>query len=237
MSISNTIKERIKRLTEGTVVTFDNFSDCENKQAVALTLSRLKKEGVLERLEKGKYFIPKKTKFGTLGPSESSVLKSLLRGREGYISGLAAYNQLGLTTQVPNEITIVGSKYSRKTKIGRFQIKYVKGSAPIEKKSIMLLQILDAIKDIKKIPDTTIDESLKILKSKILSLNNFEKRKIITLSQYYRPSVQAIIGEILEEDGLRDEVKKLKENINPLTKFKYNFSKEILPLQESWNLA
>ena len=38
-----------------------------------------------------------------------------------------------------------------------------------------------------------------------------------------------MVGEVLEEDGL-EEVISLKKNLNPLTKFKLNISKEILEL-------
>ena len=128
MSISKIVKYRVGTLPEGSVISFSDFGDLDNLQAVALSLSRLKKSGVLKKLEKGKYYVPKKTKFGTLGPSDSSILKDLLiseNGMDSYISGVAAYNRLGLTTQVPNEVTIVGTRYSRKTQVGKLKVKYV----------------------------------------------------------------------------------------------------------------
>jgi hypothetical protein len=238
MSISRIVKERVNTLPEGSVISFSYFGDLDNLQAVALCLSRLKKSGVLEKLEKGKYYIPKKTKFGTLGPSDNLILNELLNSQSGvdsYISGVAAYNALGLTTQIPNEVTIVGRKYSRKAQIGKLKVKYVKGKAPVTKATVFLLQILDALNDIKKIPDTNINDSMKKLKEIILTLQITQKKNLIKLSQYYRPSVQALAGAVLEEDGLK-EAMSLKEKLNPLTKFKLNISKEILPLQESWNL-
>ena len=165
MNISSKVKQKIEALPEGAVITFDDFSELPNKRAVALCLSRLKKEGELERLEKGKYYIPKKTKFGTLGPSESSIIQGLLKGDEGsYISGVTAYNKLGLTTQVANEITIVGSKYNRKAIVGKIKVKYIKGKAPVNKQNILLLQILDAVNDVKKIimPDQEKDKQFNL---------------------------------------------------------------------------
>ncbi|MCP3929242.1 MAG: hypothetical protein GY705_09105 [Bacteroidetes bacterium] len=230
------MKQKIEALPEGAVITFDDFSELPNKRAVALCLSRLKKEGELERLEKGKYYIPKKTKFGTLGPSESSIIQGLLKGDEGsYISGVTAYNKLGLTTQVANEITIVGSKYNRKAIVGKIKVKYIKGKAPVNKQNILLLQILDAVNDVKKIPDTTVSSAIMILKRKIQSLSLYEKQEMIKLSQFYRPYVRAIVGEIFEEEGIK-EVEELRSSMNPLTFFKFNISKEILPLQKKWNL-
>lgn len=238
MSISKIVKERVSTLPEGSVISFSDFGDLDNLQAVALCLSRLKKSGILEKLEKGKYYIPKKTKFGTLGPSDNSILNELLSSEgevDSYISGVAAYNRLGLTTQIPNEVTIVGSKYNRKAQVGKLKVKYVKGKAPVTKSTVILLQVLDALNDIKKIPDTNINDSIKKLKAIILTLQITQKKKLIKLSQYYRPSVQALTGVILEEDGLKEAIS-LKDKLNPLTKFKLNISKEVLPLQESWNL-
>ena len=115
------------------------------------------------------------------------------------------------------------------------KIKYVKAKAPITKSTVILLQILDALNDIKRIPDSNINESMKKLKKIIVNLQIGQKRKLIKLSQYYRPSVQALAGVVLEEDGLKEAIS-LKEKLNPLTIFKLNISKEILALQESWNL-
>jgi len=238
MSISKIVKDRVDSLPEGSVISYSDFGDLDNLQAVALSLSRLKKSGVLEKLEKGKYYIPKKTKFGTLGPSDNSILNELLSSENGidsYVSGVAAYNKLGLTTQIPNEVTIVGSKYSRKTQVGKLKIKYVKGKAPITKSTVLLLQVLDALNDIKKIPDTNINKSMKKLKRIILDLQLSQKKKLIKLSLFYRPSVQALVGIVLEEDDLQ-EIGALKKKLNPLTKFKLNISKEILPLQANWNI-
>ncbi len=238
MSITKAVKDRVSKLPEGIIISFSDFVDIGNLQAVALCLSRLTKNGTLERLAKGKYYIPKKTKFGVLGPSDNSILNDLLNsesGMDSYISGVAAYNRLGLTTQVPNEVTIVGSRYSRKTQIGKLKIRYVKGKAPITKSSVILLQILDALSDIKKIPDTNINDSMKKIKELIIGLQLNQKKKLIELSSYYRARVQVLVGVVLDEDGFK-EVQLLKEKLNPLTKFKLNISKEILPLQESWNL-
>lgn len=237
-SISKIVKERIQSLPLGSVITFSDFNDLENAQAVALTLSRLKSKGLLSRLEKGKYYIPKKTKFGALGPSDNSILDGILNSNgkvEAYISGIAAYNKLGLTTQVPNVVTIVGNMYNRKAQIGKLKLKYIKAKAPVNSSTIQLLQVLDAINDIKKIPDASVNETMRKIKDIILGLNTTQKIKVIKLSRYYRPRVQAIIGEVLEEDGVV-EVQSLKKDLNPLTKFKLNISKKILPLQKAWNL-
>ena len=236
MSIFRKMKQKIKGLPKGAVITLEDFSELQNREAVALYLSRLKREGVIERLGRSKYYVPKKTKFGILGPSEFSVMKVLFKeDSSSYISGTMAYNKLGLTTQIPNEITIVGNRYNRRSRIGNIKVKYMKRKTPVCK-NVLILQILDAINDIKKIPNTTTNEVAKILKNKIQKLSLNEKKQMIDLSKYYRPFVRAIVGEILDEVKVR-EVRKLRSVMNPLTVFKIGVSEEIFPLKKAWNLV
>ena len=216
----------------------DEFGGLGSKKAIVLILNRLQKRGEIERLSKGKYYVPRKTKFGVLGPSEYSIVESLLKDDVGgYLSGAALYNELGLTTQMSNEITIVGKRYNRRVSVGKLKVKYVRRKTPVRKKeNVYILQLLDAVSDIKKIPDTPNDEILKVLKYRIQSLPLSDKREMTRVSRYYRPFVMALVGEILEEDGAV-EVEKLRSSINPLTTFKLGISEKILPLKKNWNLV
>ena len=238
MSIFSEVKRKIQRLPKGEIISLGNFRKFANKKAVTFALSKLKRSGDIERLEKGKYYVPENSKFGILGPSDRSIVETLLREVEGgYVSGLSSYNKLGLTTQIPNEITIVGKRYGRKTSIGKLKIKYVRRRTPIRKKeNIAILQILDAVNDLKRIPDTPTTEVLKILKKEIQSLPLSVKKEMINVSRYYRPFVMALIGEIFEEEGIK-EVQKLRSLINPLTVFKVGIPEKILPLKKNWNLV
>lgn len=234
MGIAKKVRDVIESLQPGEILTYDDFGKFENKQAVALYLSRLSKKGELRKLQRGMYYIPKKTKFGGLGPSETEIMETLI-DETNYISGVSAYNSLGLTTQVSNEVTIVGNMTNRKTKIGKLKIRYVKSKAPVNKQNKKILILLDAIRDLKKIPDTSPEDVLILLKKKMKKFNEQEAKKTIKLSKYYRPYVRSIIGEIFEEMGYVEALK-LKNDMNPLTTFKLNISKEILPLKESWNI-
>ena len=238
MSIFFEVKRKIKRLPKSEIITLGSFREFSNKKAVTFALSKLKRNGEIERLEKGKYYASENSRFGTLRPSDHSIVKTLLKEIEGgYVSGLASYNKLGLTTQIPNEITIVGKRYDRRTSVGKLKVKYVRRKTPIRKKEkIYILQILDAVNDIKRIPDTPKTEVLKILKKKIQDLSLTDKKEMISVSRYYRPFVMALIGEILEEEGIK-EIEKLRSLLNPLTVFKLGISEKILPLKKNWNLV
>ena len=117
MSISSTIREKITKMEKGTLFSQKDFTDMNNPQIVTLELSRLFQKGVIKRLTKGKYFVPVKSKYGDLGPSERQVLDRIIKDNGGYFAGTVALNRIGVTTQVPAEILIRGARSTRKLKL------------------------------------------------------------------------------------------------------------------------
>lgn len=233
MTIAKEVKQKIFSMEEGRIITYEDFAYLQNFNAVSLVLSRLAKEGVIQRLEKGKYFKPKKSKFGTTGPGESEIIKSL--ADEGYVSGSVAYNKLGLTTQVPNEVTIIGKKYNRKTKIGKLSVRYQKREGSFNNKSRKYLQILDAIKDIKKIPGTGTNEALSRLIGIIEEMSATEQERLVKYGMDYKPMVRALLGAILEKIG-NQLYENLKRTLNPLTSYNIGILSEVLPNMTHWKI-
>ena len=82
-----------------------------------------------------------------------------------------------------------------------------------------MLKYLDILKNIKKIPDSDINESYRLIKHYISALSKKEKRKMLNLSFVYPPQTRALLGKILEETPDL-ELESLKKSLNPLTKFK-----------------
>src|SRR6266550_4482881 len=106
-SITSTVQRQVAALGDGQVLTI--IVEDQTDAAYFRALSRMVKAGKLVRLEKGKYYKPKKSRFGALRPSETEIVKTLTqRGGKtvGYLTGNALYNQWGLTTQVPGKLTI-----------------------------------------------------------------------------------------------------------------------------------
>lgn len=237
MSLSGQVQERLQSFLPGEIISYRDFSDFKSAQVVAKALSRLAKQGSIKRLSKGKYYIPKETKYGTLGPSESQLIESLLKDDPGsYISGVAAYNQLGLTTQVPAEITIVGSRFDRAKQVGKLKIRFERSSFPLSTENAALFPLMDAIQDIKKIPDSNIDESLKVLKTKLTALSRKGIQDLIALGLNYRPFGRALLGSLVEScrADCKNDLKALKNSLNPISTFKFGSKTTLLPTQEVW---
>lgn len=118
--------------------------------------------GKIAKLSKGKYYKPENTPFGNLQPNQAQVVKDLLEENGkviGYLTGYSTYNQLGLTTQVSNTIQIGKNQVRPNFRRERYTITFVKQKNIINKENIHLLQLLDAIRYIKKIPDSSTEAS------------------------------------------------------------------------------
>lgn len=235
MSTSKEVAKKIRYKKPGEIITFEEFSYLNNFNAVALTLSRLYRKGTLKKMGKGLYYKPKVTRFGTLKPNDNEVLKTLIKkNKKGYVSGLASFNRLGLTTQVPSQVTISGSKSSHERIIGHLRIKFKQGEN-VNFKDTNYLQVLDALQNIKKIPDAKIDESILILKQKILSYQKEDMHRIVFLSKNYKSSARALLGAIIE-DRYGKESNDLFLTLNQLTTYKLNISESALPNKKKWKI-
>ena len=170
-----------------------------------------------------------------LRPSDEEILKALIeKKKKGYVSGVASFNKLGLTTQVPNTVEIAGNHSPRVVKIGKLRIKYTKSSGDLKSMAdAPLFQILDALQNIKKIPDSNIETIFVDLRSKVLELSEEKIKRIVSLSKKRRPFVRALMGAMIEKKFLV-MANDLKSSLNSLTSYKLNISDTVFPNKKKW---
>ena len=241
MKVTDNIRNKIDRLPKGYIFTYGDFIiDVKKKEAVIKALNRMVDSEKILKLSKGRYYKPENTPFGILLPNQEQVLKDLLieDGKTvGYITGYTIYNSLGLTTQVSNSIQIGKNQTRPKFRRERYTISFIQQKNSITKKNIPLLQILDALKYIKKIPDTNIKKSctrfLEILKKTSLD----DKKEMIRLSLKYPPSTRALLGALLDELQEKSITTSLKESLNPITKYELFNANEVLSKSIDWNIV
>src|SRR4030042_6902444 len=110
MKISEIVTNKIDRFKTGYVFTYKDFSlPVEKINALKKVLSRLTESCKIVRLSKGRYYKSKEGITGSLKPDEYQVVKDLLEDNGkiiGYLSGVSAFNKLGLTSQVSSIIQI-----------------------------------------------------------------------------------------------------------------------------------
>ena len=108
-------------LPEGVPLAAKGLLHLGSRAAVDQTLSRLAARGELIRAGRGIYMRPVQTRFGPRSPSAEQAIEALAvqRGETIVLSGAAAANTLGLTTQVPVKSVYLTSGRSRVLNLGR----------------------------------------------------------------------------------------------------------------------
>ena len=237
MSVAKVTRNFVDSIDEAKLFTYDDVPS-DNKSTVAIELSRLYKKGVIKKVSKGKFYKPKKRAFGEIEPSSNEKIQSYVNSQDDvvYETGLNSFRQLGLTTQVAKTTTVATNRPYKKVDIDNIQIKFVPKRVDISKEDIPLVQILDALKDITKIPATTPEQAFVYLKDIIAKLSKDEQIKLSDFGKKYTPRTRALLGAILKEIGLWENAYELKQTLNPLTKYKIGISKEVLPTKSYWNI-
>lgn len=244
MKITQYIRNKIERLPKGYVFTYNDFiGEVDSVEAIVKALNRMVDSGTIAKLSKGKYYKPEETVFGTLGPDRREVVKDLLEKNGkliGYLTGYSIYNELGFTTQVSNTIQIGRAKPRPATKRGRYKIKFIVQKNTITKENVSLLQLLDVIRYIKEIPDTSIDKSCQIMIA-LLKAREDDFNSLVRLAKNYPPATRALLGAILEYVSANYinapfHVTSLKNSLNPITKYQFKVSEGTLPTKHNWNI-
>lgn len=239
MNVTDNIGYTINRLPKGYIFTYADFvTQVNKKEAVIKALNRMVKSGKISKLSKGRYYKPEKTPFGNLLPNQEQVVKDLLEDDGkivGYLTGYSIYNKLGFTTQVGNTIQIGKNETRPQFKRGLYTIAFLKQKNTITKENIPLLQILDTIRTIKKIPDARVNESSKRLLSVVENLT--DRQALVRLAMKYPPSTRALLGAVLEDLGNLTIANPLFESLNPITKYRFDGVEKVIKSANKWNIT
>lgn len=240
MKVTDYIKNKINRFQEGYIFTYTDFNISVNKSdAVIKALNRMVESGKLRKLSKGRYYKPKITEFGELKPDVYQVVKDLLEkdgNITGYLTGYSIFNSLLLTTQVSNTIQIGSVKEKNALTRGMYRIRFIMQPNRITKENIHLLQILDSIKFIKEIPDTTEDKACKQIIQLIKGISVNELNQLKKLVMNYNASTRALTGAIIESIYNESETQSITGSLNPATRFNFSISEQTLPTKEQWGI-
>ena len=240
MKIAQKVEEKINSIKDGETFTYQQLSiDNSEYQTAAKSIERLIKKGIIKRISPGIFYKPKQTVFGELLPNNEEIIKPYLfknSKRIAYITGALLYNRLGLTTQIPQTIKIAGRE--NEIKINKSNIKAIpaKSYVDVTNKNYQYLEILDAIKDFKKIQDLNIENGIIILSNILKKFKQEEVLKIIKYSLKYPPRTRALLGALLEANNLENNLIELQESLNPLSVYSLGIGKNILPTIENWKI-
>ena len=240
MNIAKKIEEQIDNIENGKTFTYKDLNiKKEEYSAASKSIERLIKKEIIKRISTGIFYKPKKTVFGELKPDEEKIITPYLfknGKRIAYITGLLLYNKMGLTTQIPKEISIASNKKRIYISKGNIKAKAVKSYVEVTNENYKLLEFLDALKDFKKIPDLDKKSAISILSRKISELDNKQVKKLIEIALEYPPRVRAFLGALLENIDIKIDIKMLDDSLNPFSEYELGLTKDILPTVEKWNI-
>ena len=240
MNVTRKIEKCVGRMRAGAPFTYTEIGiDPSEYAAGAKAIERLLKKGTITRVSNGVFYKPRKTVFGTLLPSEDELLRPYLfdgNRRIGYITGAALYNKMGLTTQVPKNLRVASRGSRIVTRIGSIKVSPIKSYVEVTNTNYTLLEILDAIKDFKIIPDLDKNMVIRIFLGKIKLLSDLERNKMIRMALKYPPRVRAFLGALLNALEMNVNTIPLKRSINPFSKYNLGINEELLPTVSNWNI-
>ena len=187
--------EYIKNSGKGTPIFIDeikryviNYYDAKDKEKVTnnikVILNRLNKDGIIETAQKGIYYVPNENVFGKMAIGNNDIIKYKYlvdkNGNiKGYVTGAKLFNDVHLTTQVPNKIDIATNECKNNNKYENKQLNVIirKPKMIIDNNNYMYLQLFDLIenKDNIKIDVNNENDIL----YKFIKDNNLDFEKII----------------------------------------------------------
>jgi hypothetical protein len=198
--------------------------------AVATALSRLAREGELQRVGKGVYFRPRMTVLGSSMPAASGVVASSVM-TPVHPAGLSAANVLGLTTQNPARREYATTANDPPTALAGNRVRTGRPTAravlqPEEGALLELLRDRAATSDLS--PAQTINR-LQVL---LAERQRFSRLAAAAVEE--PPRVRAILGALGELTGADSgDVRKLRDSLNPLSRFDFGVL-GYLPNARAW---
>lgn len=189
--------------------------------AVAQALSRLNREGVIQRIGKGLYYRPRQTAFGKSKPNPSQ-LRSLSRQKDGvFPAGNAAANLLGFTTQNAAKVEVATNKLSLpRLIIGKDTVIHTRRPESWKKLSSKEAALLDFLRQRGKSSELSPEETVKKLLEHFKENNLFEH--LIQVAESEPPRVRAMLGAIGQQIGRqKDRLIFLKKSLNSLSRFDF----------------
>lgn len=151
-SIDDKIITKIKKAKRGTLYFVEDFLSYGTAKAVAKALERLEQKDVIERISRGIYSrIDVDPIIGPLKPSTEAIAEAIRKRDKARImlTGAAALNALGLSTQIPMNVVYLTDGAARKINLGKRKILFKKTSpknlSAIGKISGLVIQALKEI--------------------------------------------------------------------------------------------
>jgi hypothetical protein len=189
--------------------------------AVAQTLSRLARQGAIQRLGKGLYYRPRQTAFGSSQPNAARIRALPVRRKKAFPSGVAAANLLGFTTQNPARIELAtnGSSLPRLI-VGGEAVIHTRRPESWQALPETDAALLDFLRNRATHSELSPDETVRKLLAFFREPGRFER--LLTIAPSEPPRVRAMLGAIGQQIGQPEHrLRALRKDLNPLSRFDF----------------
>ena len=189
--------------------------------AVAQALSRLTRDGTVERLSKGIYYRTRETALGESRPNPANIQRLASDRKAVFPSGVAAANLLGFTTQTAGRHEIATSSLSLPRKlVGGDTVIHTRRPEAWATLSGAEAALLDFLRHggctSELSPEQTVQRMLALISEK----GRFER--LLKVADTEPPRVRALLWAIGEQLGKRPAaIKRLRSLLNPFSRFDF----------------
>jgi hypothetical protein len=188
--------------------------------AVAQALSRLTRQGRLERLSKGVYYSTRQTAFGKSRPNPTEIQRLASRRKTVFPSGLSAANLLGFTTQTARQAEVSTSAMSLPRKLIGETIVHTRRPEAWTSLSDKDAALMDFLRRGGKTSELSPEQTIR----RTISLLNEDGRfeRLVKIAPSEPPRVRAILGAIGQQLGKNKSIlKRLRQHLNPFSRFDF----------------
>lgn len=243
MTIAKSVYREIEHLTPGKLFSYQDIDVySKHSSAVVKAVNRNANKLGLIKVKKGLFYKAEVGRFGPMAPKESDVIQYFTKRKHktvGYVTGPALYYRWGLTTQVPVEVNVATamSKHEKANLSGFRIVTFPARYKKVSKNNIELLQFLDVLNNIERIPDADVEDVSKKLS---LRLKNFSKPSIENMeriaTEAYTERTKALLGTFLEH-YLHYFSERLHASLNPNSIYYFSHSHKMRNAHKHWHLT
>ncbi len=240
MSIAAEVNRIIDRRPAGRIFGYEVFPQYrEAPGAVVRAVNRSVESRRLKRVAKGRFCKPRTGALGDIPVGDGErVRDALYRGgkRVGYVTGTALCNRLGLTTQVPKTIAVAVNRATQTKDFGTIRMKLLSRRTPISDATVPLLEVLDVLRDARKVPDANVGRVLLAMTRRLMEFTPAERSRLQRLAlDYYNPGTRALLGMLLTRCEV-EVLPALGTSLNPTTRFDLGVDGDDWPEAQAWNI-
>lgn len=192
---TNSAHKLFSNLNAGFVYRREDLSHLST--AIDRDLITLTKQGFLEKVSSGVYYVPKKSRFGVLPPDSKLLVKAFLKDNQFLLFSADAYNALGLgLTQTYNRMIVYNRKRHGVFRLANQEFDFRRPSYGFSKHltpEFLLVDLLNHSNELVDEDARSLSEKVKHLPSPLL-----EKAKNCAL-QYGKVKTKKLLKEALNE--------------------------------------